>query len=51
MKEIIFREVYSSTPKQIKMSTPVATYEGPFEEKKIDRRPWLTQEIETEPLC
>ena len=37
--KLIFRDVYDSTPKQIKMSTPLATC----------KVPWLTQEIGTKP--
>jgi len=34
LKEVVFAGVYSSTPKQIKMSTPLATCKAPFGEKK-----------------
>jgi hypothetical protein len=34
LKELVFAGVYSSTPKQIKMSTPLATCKAAFEEKK-----------------
>jgi len=34
LEEVVFAGVYSSTPKQIKMSTPLATCKASFEEKK-----------------